>query len=118
MGLNDLPAIGLIRSRMAWLTSRHAVIASNIANSAKPGFVPNDLANFAAQDAPLRLASTDGGALQASSQRGGFATVSRGGPVSLETEAAALAETQMDYQVAATLYSRSFRLIKTALGKR
>ena len=118
MGLNDLPAIGLIRSRMAWLTSRHAVIANNIAQSAKPGFVPSDMAAFAAQEAPLRLAPTEGGTLQASSDRGGFATVSRGGPVLLENEAAALAETQLDYQVAATLYTRSFRLIKTALGKR
>lgn len=118
MGLNDLPSIGLIRSRMSWLTARHATLADNIAQSARPGFVPRDLAPFAGPDTGLTLAQTAGETLQASSSKGGFNTVSRGGPVSLENEAAALAETSMDYQVAATLYARSFRLIKTALGKR
>ncbi len=117
MGMNDLPALGLIRSRMAWLTSRHALIADNIAQSARPGFVPRDLAPFASQSS-LPLAPTQGMTLQSASNQGGFGTVSRAGPVSLENEAAALADTAMDYQVAATLYARSFRLVKTALGKR
>lgn len=118
MGLNDLPAIGLIRSRMAWLSSRHAVIADNIAHAARPGFVPRDLAPFGPASSSLPLTPATGDSLQAKSQTGGFAAISRGAPVSLEQEAAALAETSMDYQVAATLYARSFRLIKTALGKR
>lgn len=118
MGLNDLPTIGLIRSRMAWLSSRHAVIADNIAHAAKPGFVPRDLAPFGPAASRLQLTPTAGGGLQATSTPVGLNTVSRGGPVSLEQEAASLAETSMDYQVAATLYARSFRLIKTALGKR
>jgi flagellar basal-body rod protein FlgB len=118
MGLNDLPALGLIRARMAWLTARHATISDNIAQSARPGFVPRDLAPFAAANTALPLAPVPGGIMQAADARSGFATLSRGQPVSLETEAAALAETSMDYQVAATLYSRSFRLLKTALGKR
>ena len=117
MGLNDLPSLGLIRSRMAWLTSRHALIADNIAQSARPGFVARDLAPFATQSA-LPLAATQGQTLQSTSFQGGFGTISRAGPVSLENEAAALADTAMDYQVAATLYARSYRLVKTALGKR
>jgi flagellar basal-body rod protein FlgB len=118
MGLNDLPAIGLIRSRMAWLSSRHAVIADNIAHSSRPGFVPRDLAPFGPAASSLPLTPAAGGSLQATSGQGRFTAISRGGPVSLEQEAAALTETSMDYQVAATLYARSFRLIKTALGKR
>lgn len=118
MGLNDLPAFGLIRSRMAWLSARHATISDNIAQSARPGFVPRDLVPFAGSDPALPMAPVPGGILQSASAQSGFETRSRGQPVSLETEASALADTQMDYQVAATLYARSFRLIKTALGKR
>jgi flagellar basal-body rod protein FlgB len=118
MGLNDLPTIGLIRSRMAWLSSRHAIISDNIAHSARPGFVPRDLVPFGPAPSSLPLLPTTSGGLQATSRTGGFNTISRGGPVSLEQEAASLAETSMDFQVAATLYARSFRLIKTALGKR
>ena len=120
MALNDLPTLGLIRQRMAWLSARHATISDNIAQSARPGFVPRDLAPFASagHDAALPMAPVEGGILQSASARSGFETRSRGQPVSLETEASALADTQMDYQVAATLYARSFRLIKTALGKR
>lgn len=118
MGLNDLPAIGLIRSRMAWLSSRHAIISDNIAHAARPGFVPRDLAPFGPTASGLPMAPSAGAALPGGAPSQGFNTVSRGGPVSLEQEAASLAETAMDYQVAATLYARSFRLIKTALGKR
>lgn len=118
MGLTDLPALGLIKSRMAWLSSRHAVIADNIAQAARPGFVPRDLAAFSGGEASLPLAPTQAGALQGSGAASGFATISRGGPVSIENEAAALAETTLDYQLAATLYGRSFRLLKTAIGKR
>ena len=118
MGLHDLPALGLIRSRMAWLTARHATISDNIAQSARPGFISRDLTPFASSEGPLPLTPVANGIAPADDGRSGFGTVSRGRPVSLETEAAALAETTMDYQVAATLYSRSFRLLKTALGKR
>lgn len=118
MGLTHLPALDVIKSRMAWLSSRHSVIADNIAQAARPGFIPRDLAPMVGRDQSLPLASTQGATLQGTGKAHGFATISRGAPLSLETEAAALAETSLDYQLAATLYGRSFRLLKTAIGKR
>ena len=39
-------------------------------------------------------------------------------PVNLEDEMQKVAANQMDYQAAASLYSRSLSLLKTAIGKR
>ena len=49
---------------------------------------------------------------------GGAETRPAGNAVSLEDEMLKVAENQMDYQAAASLYTKSLGLMKTALGKR
>ena len=61
---------------------------------------------------------------EARGERGGSRALQRwrsctfGDSVNLEDEMVKVAANQMDYQAAASLYSRSLSLLKTAIGKR
>jgi flagellar basal-body rod protein FlgB len=46
-----------------------------------------------------------------------FEITPEGNGVTLEDEMMKVASNQMDYQAATTLYTRSMRLIKTAIGR-
>ncbi len=51
-------------------------------------------------------------------RNGGFEARPSGNAVSLEDEMMKVANNQMDYQAATSLYSRSLGLLKTAIGRR
>ncbi len=133
MSIADLPIMNMLRARMQWHQERQRLLAENVANADTPDFKPRDLAPLQFNDslprsAAVALARTDaahlggvsGGAtgqfqlartLRAESRSG-----SRG--VNLEDEMLKVAANQMDYQAAATLYSRSLGLFKIALSKK
>jgi flagellar basal-body rod protein FlgB len=107
-------------------------LAENVANSDTPHFKPHDLvAPDFGKSAPrgpmVALALTDPAHLAgigaststafAANRRGPFEVRPAGNAVSLEDEMMKVASNQMDYQTAATLYSRGLNLIKTAIGK-
>jgi flagellar basal-body rod protein FlgB len=77
---------------MQWRQERQRVLAENVSNADTPKFRPRDFTppSF---DRPANA-------------------------VSLEGEMIKVASSQMDYQAATTLDSRSLGLVKTALGKR
>jgi flagellar basal-body rod protein FlgB len=122
MPVTDLPLFSMLKTRMYWLNERQRVLAENVANADTPGFRGRDLKQLDFHDAlrssgEVRLAAT------ATSQflmdnKGGFETTPRGNAVVLEDEMLKVAQTQMDHQAAAQLYSKSIGLIKTALGRR
>jgi flagellar basal-body rod protein FlgB len=106
----------------------HHVLAENVANADTPQFRPRDLAqpNFDARQiaTPVRLATTETGHLTGSGSApetfrtdGKYNTTPTGNAVNLEEEVMKVAANQMDYQAAASLYSRSLALLKTATGK-
>ena len=68
--------------------------------------------------APGHIATAGGPG--ASGERGGvkFETRPSGNSVTLEDEMTKLADTQMDYQTVASLYTKSLSLLKIAIGKR
>jgi flagellar basal-body rod protein FlgB len=132
MGINDIPILSALRTKMHWGQERQRVLAENIANADSPNFRPRDLAPIkpnqmaVAQTPRVALARTDGahiaGALSgdqfSSNQRGGYEIRPAGNAVQLEDEMMKVAATQMDYQAATSLYSRSLGLMKTAIGRR
>ena len=131
MPVTDLPLFSMLKTRMYWLNERQKVLAENVANADTPGFRGRDLKQLDFHEAlrstgEVTLATTAPGHIGGSpgtsqfpmDNRGGFETTPRGNAVVLEDEMMKVAQTQMDYQAATALYSRSLGLIKTALGRR
>jgi flagellar basal-body rod protein FlgB len=130
MPLADIPILSMLRTRMQWHQERQRVLSENVANADTPKFQPRDLVppDFS-HTAPARpgvtLVRTDpghlggvaGGAGNAfqSEARVGAETRPTGNAVSLEDEMLKVADNQMNFQAATSLYSRSLSLLKTAL---
>jgi flagellar basal-body rod protein FlgB len=129
MAIADIPIFSMLRTRLEWAQQRQSVLAENIANADTPNFSPHDLAppKFEGHSAPpVQLATTESGHLPGlggpgerfrTTHGGSYDTVPTGNAVNLEEEMMKVAANQMDYQAAASLYSRSLALLKTAIGK-
>ncbi|WP_406854078.1 flagellar basal body rod protein FlgB [Alsobacter sp. KACC 23698] len=123
-----LPLVDQLKTRMQWLQTRQKLLAENVANADTPGFRPKDLQAMPTPGVPggVRIEATAPGHITSSGgpgspgQRGGekFETRPSGNSVTLEDEMTKLADTQMDYQAVASLYSKSLSLLKIAIGKR
>jgi flagellar basal-body rod protein FlgB len=107
---------------MRWLQARSRVVAENIANADTPGFKPSDLREQGqGSDLVTTSARHIGGASPgqpAVVQAARTETRPGGNAVSLEDEMLKLSGTQLEYQMLAGLYQRSFALLRTAIGKR
>ncbi len=133
MPISGLPILSMLRTKMQWHQERQRLLSENIANADTPKFKPSDLTppkfDSTARGAPsVSLHRTSAGHLggvsggeETTFQRaklGGAETRPAGNAVSLEDEMLKVAENQMDYQAASSLYTKSLGLMKTALGKR
>ena len=77
-----------------------------------------ELAPGAHQSRRISAAPPAATPLPARSRNGGFEARPSGNAVSLEDEMLKVADNQMDYQAATSLYTRGLGLLKTALGRR
>jgi flagellar basal-body rod protein FlgB len=133
MPISGLPILGMLRNKMQWHQERQRLLAENISNADTPNFRPSDLAPQKFDSSVpgslnvgvVRTSSAHlngfggGSANQFQVQRNsGSETRPGGNAVSLEDEMLKVAENQMDYQAAASLYTKSLTLVKSALGKR
>jgi flagellar basal-body rod protein FlgB len=120
----------MLRTRMQWHQERQRVLAENVANADTPGYRARDLAppDFGrmVNTVALTLERTNAGHIAGIGSSGSrFADESephyevrpRGNSVSHEDEMLKLAGNQMDYDAAASLYTHTLALIKTAVGK-
>jgi flagellar basal-body rod protein FlgB len=132
MGLAAMPLFAALTEKMKWHQARQFILAENVANAETPGYRARDLkpVDFAAQlgASSVRLAATSDRHIAAGSGRTqgqgfsagraqGYEITPSGNDVSLEDEMMKVTANQMDYQAATTLYTRSLRLIRTALGR-
>lgn len=125
-GLGEPTLISALKTKMRWHEARQGVLAQNVANAQTPNFRAYDLTPIDLSSpgtAPARtdprhmsLAAVDptGRALNVD----GFERTPDGNTVTLEDQMAKAAQNQMDHQLAASLYSKSLGLIRTALGRR
>jgi flagellar basal-body rod protein FlgB len=132
MGIADIPIFSMLRTRMEWHQTRQKVLAENVANADTAGYRPRDLVapNFEREThrpvIGVSLSTTEGGHIAGGatdrtpfhSRAGGYEVRPTGNAVSLEDQMMKVAANQMDFQAAASLYSHSLNLIKTALGRR
>lgn len=119
---------------MGWHQTRQNVLAQNVANADTPGYRARELRppdftallNGGASDGPAMMRTNamhiGGGASGLSSFRlddtGDYEVSPSGNAVSLEDQMMNVAENQMDYQLATSLYSRSLGLLRTAISRR
>lgn len=131
MPISDIPIFSMLRTKMQWHQERQGILAENVANADTPKFQPRDLKplDFGtdAQSATggaanLKLAATDPGHIAGfpgeatfESRRHKDDTRPAGNSMSLEEGMMKVAQNQMDYQAAVSLYSRSMGLIRTAI---
>ena len=131
MSLSNLPLVANLKTRMHWHQTRQKVLAENVANADTPGFRPMDLRApvftpaGALAGATLAIGRTNDRHLASTAGRPGEdpATVNRfestpgGNGVNLEDEMLKVSQNQSDYQLAASLYQKSLRMLKVAVVK-
>lgn len=133
MAMADLPILAALKMKMGWHHGRQRVLAENVANADTPGYRPRDLKAPDFRDmverqgaGHLAPARTHAAHLGAGPVRPGFQTARNAGwevtpggnGVVLEEQMMKVADNQMDYQLATTLYGRSLGLLRSAIGRR
>ena len=133
MPISNVSIFSMLRTKMQWHQERQKLLAENVANADTPRFKPRDLAPLKfdgsspqpgggvalATTNPAHIAVSSGGTPSFQPDRKGrYEVRPAGNAVNLEDEMLKVAANQMDYQAAATLYSKGLGLIKTAIGKR
>jgi flagellar basal-body rod protein FlgB len=129
----DIPLLSALADKMRWHQARQKLLAENVANAETPGFRGQDLTPFAFGDylknqsvAKIATAATQPGHITVmgtdadgfgARSASGFEVTPEGNSVTLEDEMMKVASNQMDYQTITSLYSRSLKLFRTALGK-
>src|SRR5690606_8686470 len=132
MAIGDLPIFAALRNKMQWHQTRQTLLAENVAHAETPGYRARDLTPFSVEDSGRRTGpvvataatnarhySVAGEPARAMGARtmNSFEIMPEGNGVTLEEEMMKVTTNQMDYQAATTLYSRSMRILKIALGK-
>ncbi len=134
MAITDIPILSMLRMRLEWSQARQKVLAENVANSDTPNYRARDLTALKfeapAEVSPaavtaVSLARTEEGHMKGfagdtqfqSNSKTGYEVRPTGNAVNLEEEMMKVAANNMDYQAATAVYTRSLKLIKTALGK-
>ena len=131
MIFDGIDILSSLKTKLAWLNDRQAVLSRNIANASTPGYVPQDLTSpdFSAALAEASrggfFATTNSRHLRSRSSSDGTAravdkpgsqTSPDGNRVVVEEQMMRVAQTQMEYAEATGLYKKVFSLWRTALG--
>ncbi|WP_417309557.1 flagellar basal body rod protein FlgB [Devosia sp.] len=128
-----LSLLDALAQKMKWHQARQGLLAENIANAETPGYRGKDLKAYGFEDhlrtvstaRTVTAATTDPAHIEIPSPSAGFGAdrsydfevTPEGNGVTLEDEMMKVSTNQLDYQAVTTLYSRSVRLIRTALGR-
>lgn len=138
MGIGDISLLSALKSKMFWHESRQRLLAENVANADTPGYRVKDLEKqsfsqmaSAASSRGLELApsarathpahfSTAMAPLETNMSSKMDARVEvtpEGNEVVLEEEMMKVTSNQLDYQAAASLYSKTMGLFRIAIGR-
>ena len=130
----ELPLFSALSDKMRWHEARQKLLAENVANAETPNYRGRDLKvfNFAEHlaDQPFRnvgttitntmhiaATSSSGGAAFRARQANSFEITPEGNEVSLEDEMMKVTSNEMDFQAVTSLYTRSMKVLRTALGR-
>lgn len=133
MGLGTIPLFTALGAKMKWHQTRQGLLAENVANAETPGYRGRDLKAFGFEE-HMRNVSTGRIATAATNPAhivsegtdadgfgprliNSFEVTPEGNGVTLEDEMMKVTTNQMDFQTVTALYTRSVRLLRTALGR-
>jgi flagellar basal-body rod protein FlgB len=128
---DKLTLVSLTKGRMDWVARRQEVLAENIANANTPKYMPRDLTpwNFREvlqQTVPsVGIKATDARHITPAikdptkvvTNRKAFESSADGNAVVLEEQMAKMGEARSAYDLAAGLFEKQFKLLRTALSK-
>lgn len=133
MATNAIPLFTALAEKMKWHQTRQGLLAENVANGETPGYRGRDLDAFnfekhlpgggAMQVTTVATANSHivakgpAGSDFATRTVDGFEITPNGNGITLEDEMMKVTQNQMDYQAVTTIYTRSMRLLRTALGR-
>ncbi len=131
MGLMNMPVFSALTDKMRWHQTRQGLLAENVANAETPGYRGRDLKQFDTADrlsmssASVSTTTTQPMHFSVSSGVGGFDAqrmanfeiTPEGNGITLEEEMMKVTTNMMDYQAATSLYQKSVRILRVALGK-
>jgi len=129
----ELPLFSALTEKMRWHEARQKLLAENVANAETPNYRGRDLKTFNFSDhmagqslATVGTSVTDPRHILAVSSSGdagfgaslanSFEITPEGNQVSLEDEMMKVTTNEMDYQAVTSLYTRSMKVLRTALG--
>lgn len=128
-----LPLLSALTEKMKWHQARQSLLAENVANAETPGYRGRDLKAFGFEEHMKSLSTAKIATLAtqpthitvAGTGADGFGTrdmnnfeiTPEGNGVTLEDEMMKVASNQLDYQTITAVYTRSLRIIKSALGR-
>lgn len=131
--LMNLPIFSALGEKMRWHQTRQGLLAENVANAETPGYRGRDLKVFdleaqssgfsragvsTAVTQPRHIPVHAAGSSAFGAQRmNSFEITPSGNGVTLEDEMMKVTTNLMDYQAATTLYQKSVRILRTALGR-
>ena len=133
MAISDIPGLSALRTSMQWHQQRQRLLAENVSNADTPEYQARDLVRPSAESLAagvkpgLTMVRTSPGHIGLSNgdntsfaldRKASSETRPTGNAVNLDDEMLKVAQNQMDYQAATSLYTRSLGLLKTAIGKR
>ena len=133
MGLMNMPVFTALTDKMRWHQARQGLLAENVANAETPGYRGRDLAQYdyadrsagfssatvttsATQPMHFSVSSSEGSAFGAQ-RMANFEITPEGNGVTLEDEMMKVTTNLMDYQAATSLYQKSIKILRTAMGR-
>ena len=133
MGIMNMPVFTALTDKMRWHQARQGLLAENVANAETPGYRGRDLAQYdfadrasasssatvttsATQPMHFSVSSSEGAAFGAQ-RMANFEITPEGNGVTLEDEMMKVSTNLMDYQAATSLYQKSIKILKTAMGR-
>ena len=133
MGLLDMPIFTALTDKMHWHQARQGLLAENVANAETPGYRGRDLAQYnfadrtsasssamvtttATQPMHFSVSSSEGSSFGAQ-RMANFEITPEGNGVTLEDEMMKVTTNMMDFQAATSLYQKSIKIPKTAMGR-
>ena len=133
MAFLNMPVFSALTDKMRWHQTRQGLLAENVANAETPGYRGRDLAqyDFADNNNAFSAASVTTTATQpnhfsvsssansafGAQRMANFEITPEGNGVTLEDEMMKVTTNLMDYQAATSLYQKSIKILRTAMGR-
>ena len=127
----NLPLLAMARKRMDWVAQRQEVLAKNVANANTPGYRAQDVAPLSFKDemsrvTPVAQTVTHTSHMNAAPpppkydpvvEKRPFETSPDGNAIVLEEQMEKIGEAKGAYELAANLFQKHVRMIRTAIGR-